>query len=362
MKFPTMKFLENRNFSLKMRCLSGVLLLLSVLLLNFEALANSQALIKTSFQPLNRISGFIFGTSRTPISRVFVELQDELNRTLSTVRTDSTGRYVFSGMSDGTFFIRVIPTGTNFQEQTIRVQVVNLGSRQGGFGQSDDVTQDFYLKTKNDSKNRFEPGVLFVQDIPAPALASYKKAVAAVESQNLEIGINHLKEALKAFPTYFIALNRLGYIYLEKKKYAKASEFFAKAADVNPKSEPTVFLLAYSVFQTKRYDATITILQGALGLKHETARIYLLFGKCFRMNKNYQDAEKALLLAEKIDTSNDPEIHWMLAKLYGSDLKQFGKAAKHLKKFLELQPDSKDKEDIQKLIEKFEQKSRINNK
>ncbi len=83
-----------------------------------------------------------------------------------------------------------------------------------------------------------------------------------------------------------------------------------------------------------------------------------MFGKAFRAKKDYQTAETALLKAEKLNDSEDSEVHWELATLYGNNLDQYGKAANQLESFLKLQPDSKDKKNIIRLIKDFRTKAK----
>lgn len=307
---------------------------------------------------VNRISGFVFDEKRNPISEIYVELQDELYRSINRVKTDGSGRYVFAGMNDGNYYIHVIPTQGDFEEQIVRVEVVNLGPQNGAFGRSDDVTLDVYLRTKKkDSDILNEPGVVFAQDIPKTALSLYEKSVSLFNQKNDADAIKSLQEAIDIFPTYYLALNRLGYAYFEQKKFDLASEYFAKAADINPKSEPTIYLLSYSVFLTKRYDAAITMLQGAIDLQHSTLRIHLLLGNSFRAIKKYEEAEKEFKKAQSLDIAKTAEPNWELALLYGNNLKKFKEAADQLELFLRLQPNAKNKENIKKLIKQFREKA-----
>ena len=308
---------------------------------------------------INRISGFVFDERRNPIADIYVELQDELYRSVNRVRTDGSGRYVFAGMSEGNYYVHIIPTQGDFEEQILRVEIVNLGPQGGTFGRSDDVTQDFYLRArKKDSDILNEPGIIFAQDVPKNAQSLYEKSVLLFSQKNDTNGIKLLQEAISIFPTYFLALNRLGYAYFEQKNFDLASEYFAKAADINPKSEPTIYLLSYSVFMTKRYDATITMLQAAIDLQHSTLRIHLLLGKSFRAVKNYEQAEKELKTAQSLDITKTAEPNWELALLYGNNLKRFREAADQLEMFLKLQPNTKDKENIKKLISQFRNKEK----
>lgn len=339
----------------------------AVLIIVFSTNFYSNKIKKNNTLPqlalLNRISGFVFDQNRNPLSDTYVELQDELYRTLVTVKTNSAGLYIFTGMSAGTFYVRAFPTGTDFIEQTIKVQITNLRVPGGNLGQSAAITQDFYLRSRKEDSDtpNYQAGVIFAQEIPDKAKTAYEKAVSQLEKKKSSEAIKFLEEAISIFPKYFIALNRLGYVYFEKAKYVKASEYFARAANVNRKSESTIFYLAYSVFITKRYDTTLTILESALAEDHTTSRIYLLFGKCYRIKKKFIDAERALKFAENLNTANDPEVHWELAKLYGNDLKKYDDAAKQLELFLKLQPKAKDRKQIRKLIQKFKAKAKTKN-
>ncbi len=313
--------------------------------------------IRNDFFLINRISGFVFDEQRNPISDIYVELQDELYRSVNRVRTDGSGRYVFAGMSEGNYYVRVIPTVGNFEEQIASVEIVNLGPKDANFGRSDEATHDFYLRVRKiNSDVIFEPGVVFAQEVPKDAKEFFEKGVSHVGKRNYEEAIKSFDEAIKIFPTYFLALTRMGYMYFEQKKFDLAADYFARAADVNPKSEPTIYLLAHSVFETKRYDAAITFLQGAIELQHDTHRIHLLYGKALRAVKKFEEAEKELKKATSLDATKNAEPYWELALLYGNNFKKYGDAADQLEIFLTLQPESKDKEKIKALIQEFRKK------
>ena len=346
-------FLADRSI-LRQICVLTVFLLLPVLSANAETTKINESSKAVLY---NRISGFVYDQNRNPVAQLYVELQDELNRSLSVTRTDSTGRYEFGGMSDGVFYVRIVSTGTDFQEQSERVRVINFGQPGSGYGRSDNVTQDFYLSRRKNSSDiaNSQTGVVFAQDIPEQAQVVYKKAVAHFEKKNYDEAIKFLKETLELFPNHFTALNRLGFIYYEQKEYDSASQYFARAADVNPRSEATIYFLAESVFLTGRYDTTVDILRGALGQEHKTYRIYLLFGKTFRAKKDFDKAEKSLKFAEKANNEKDSEVYWQLAQLYANNLKKYGMAAKQLELYLKFQPNSDNKENIKKLIKKFKQ-------
>src|SRR5688572_30840705 len=73
-------------------------------------------------QNRNTVTGFVFTPERRPVSNVPVELTNEVYQVLQRTRTDGSGRYFFVGLSSGRFFVKVMPLGTNFEEQSQEVE------------------------------------------------------------------------------------------------------------------------------------------------------------------------------------------------------------------------------------------------
>lgn len=327
-----------------------------------KAMGKTLSLQKESNRLLNAISGTIFDEQRNPVVDIFVELQDDLYRSVSRVRTDGSGRYTFRGMRDGRYTIRVIPSQFAFEEQTVEVEVVNFNNRINSSGailsSSDNVQQDIYMRQRRNSVNNdYVNGVVFAQEIPKSAQIIYDKAVLLNSQSSDAERIKLLEQAVGIFPNYFVALNRLGYEYFKKENFPKASDNLARAADVNPKSEPTMYLLTYSLYLEKNYEAVVAVSAQAIKIHDSSSRLRTIYGGSLRLKKKYKEAEEQLRKAETLDNKY-PEAHWQLALLYGNDLDKFGEAANQLETFLKLQPNSKDTEKIKSLIQKFRSKQK----
>lgn len=314
----------------------------------------------------NTISGTVYNEQRQPVADIYVELQDEFYRSIGRVKTNGGGRYTFSGMREGRYTIKVIGSQFGYGTATVEVEVVNFSNRTSSTGarlsSSEYVQQDIYLQArKNSSDIEQINGVIFAQEIPKNAQITYEKAVSLLERRNqtedvkLE-GVKLLEESVTAFPTYYMALNRLGYEYLKQENFAKANDYLAKAADVNP-SEPTVYLLSYSLFLGKNYDLAIEVAKKSMGLYNSSSRIHTVLGSSYRITKKYNEAEEALKKAESLD-KNYSEAYWQLALLYGNNMKKYTEAANQLETFLKLQPNSKDTVQIKKLIQQFREKEK----
>ncbi len=342
-----------------------ILFLTLVVLITADISADAKNLTpqKSAGSLINTISGTIFDERRNPVADIFVELQDDLYRSVSRVRTDGSGRYSFYGMRDGRYLIRVISSQFAFEEQTVEVEVTNFNSRPNASGivlsSSDNVQKDIYMRSRRSSANNdyVNNAVIFAQEVPKNAQLVYNKAVLPNNQNSDDERIKLLEQAVGLFPKYFMALNRLGFEYFKKENFVKAAENLAKAADVNPKSESTVYLLSYSLYLGKNYDAVIAVLEQALPIHDSSSRLRTLYGSSLRLKKKFRQAEEQLKKAETLDKKY-PEVHWQLALLYGNDLNKFGEAANQLEIFLKLQPNSKDTEKIKSLIQKFREKQK----
>ena len=95
-------------------------------------------------QSRNSISGTVFGTERHPVDSVYVELLDDVNSTLGRMKTDGSGRFSFNGLASGRFYLRVLPYGTDYLEQTQEVVLSSVSLIAGGGADRQQV--DIYLK------------------------------------------------------------------------------------------------------------------------------------------------------------------------------------------------------------------------
>lgn len=302
------------------------------------------------------ISGFVFGLDRRPVAQVFVELRSDFS-TVGRVRTDGSGRFYFGGLPHGRYTIRVIPMGTGYQEQSEDVEIAGTGLR--GRAVTDNVQKDVYLQARRGSDSiPFQAGIVYAQEVPKDAEVLYKRAVEDLESGRTQTGIENLEKAVATFPTYFIALNRLGIVRLSQERYEDAIAVFSHALKVNPRCFDCLYGIAFANYTTRRFEAAVEPAQRAVTEKPDSVEANLLLGMVFRMTKDFAKSETSLKQAAKISDGNMPDVHWHLALLYAKDMNKFAEAAKELEIFLRLSPDAPNKEDIKKLIKQFKDKAK----
>jgi thioredoxin-like negative regulator of GroEL len=297
----------------------------------------------------NSISGHVSNDQRVPLADVRVELLNEVDSVIRTVKTDGSGLFVFRKLSDGTFQVRVQTSGTAYISQTKRVDL----ARPHGFGAAFEEL-DFVLTTGGTTT---KPGVVFVQEVPEPARKQYQKGSELLEKSNKrQEAFAALKSAIDIFPQYFDALETLGTEQVKDAQYEAAIPLLTKALEVNSRAFASCFALGVAQYNVKQLQPAIESFRRAVSLNEKSINANLWLGIALRQTSRLDEAESYLKRADALAESKLPEAHWQLALLF-NQVKRFKEAANELEKFLKVQPDARDAELIKKLIQRLRQQS-----
>jgi tetratricopeptide (TPR) repeat protein len=299
---------------------------------------------------INRIEGIVWDPNGRPVRDLYVELQNENYFAVSRARTDSAGRFSFSGVSFGRYNVKVLTSGTSYLEYTESVDLVNVLR-----GAGDAVYLDVYLKfdkRKVNSNLGEITEVIFVQDVPEEARKLYRKGAKDLHEKG-DVGFIELEESLKVFPGYFDALSLIGREYVARKEYQKSLAYLIRAIDVNQRSFSSFYALGYACYQLDHRPEALEAARGATLLQPNSVNAQLLYGTLLRLDRSYEKAEKALLVARKLSKDNPvAEVHWQLALLYNK-LGRNQEAADELEAYLKIRPAAADEKQIHALIAKL---------
>jgi tetratricopeptide (TPR) repeat protein len=253
-----------------------------------------------------------------------------------------------------------MPFTTNYEEKEQEVEIVNFtrstmsgGSVIAGFSNEQ---LDFTLHLRNGAVSEVT-AALFVQDVPAGAKTLYEKAVSDLEAKKEQEGLAALRSALETFPKYYLALEKLGTEYVRLGHFEVAEVLLKLAVDVNPRAYRSWYGLAFSQYALKSYAEAETSVAKTISLEPNSAESYLLSGVISKVNQKFEHAEKQLLKARDLAGGRLPQVHMELALLYTNNMKRYGDAARELKNYLKLTPDSKESEKLKKLIADLEAKA-----
>lgn len=304
----------------------------------------------------NTITGFVFSPERAPITQIPMEVTNEVGQILQRTKTDGTGRYFFSGLSAGRFTVRALPYGTNYEEQSQDVEIVNFV--RPGSSTSENAYKDFYLRLRKTGPERQLSGTVFAQETPDEAKKHYDRAVTELEANKQEAAIKSLLSALKSFPDYYAALDRLGREYIKQQKYDHARAVFLKAVSVNERSFNGWYGLSYAAYAMKQPEIAVEAATKATTLEPTSIDALIILGISQRQAKQFAESEKSLLQAKKLAKGASADVHWNLALLYANNLNKFSQAADELEDYLKIAPPDTKVDEVKKLIKSLREKSR----
>ena len=295
------------------------------------------------------VAGRVSDTNGKAIERVRIQLYDASTNTLiRTVLTDGTGGFYLRGLGSGTYIVEVLTTGTNYlQPHSERISIEP--TRQGN---GEIIQVNFTLKTMDEiSAGGFN------QTVPEAARQSYNNAVKFLDTdKNEEQGVAALKQALEQFPTYFMALQRLGTIYVTNKQYEEAIPLLTKAIEVNSKADQSLYLLGRAQLGLKRNSDAIETFRRGLRVAPKSANLNLGLGMALYADGKIDEAEAAFKQAYKQGGKSIPIVHMYLAQLYDKQ-KRYKDEATELELYVKEQPDDPNAAKYKQIIENLHKKT-----
>lgn len=312
-----------------------------------------------SVQDRNSIIGFVFNDSRAPIANADVELLNDFYVTILRTKTNGSGLYSFKGLPPGQYNVKVSYLVGDYVSQTRAVSLVGVSPIPGRGAVNEQV--DFYLKVRKveNSGPLAAPGVVFAQEIPDAAEKLYKEGIEDLRNKREKEGFERLKKALELFPSYYLALDRLGTEYVVRGYYQPAFILLTKAVEVNPRSFSSLFGLGLAAYRLERMDLAIDNLKRAIDIYNKSPNAHLWLGIALLQNKNISQAETALVQANKLTKGESAEVHWQLARLY-KEQNRLQESANSLELFLKHKPDAENAEKIREMIKLLRQKASAN--
>lgn len=320
------------------------------------AMASTQPVLG---QGRNEISGTVFGESGRPVADINLELVSDLGTSLTRIRSNPSGRFTFSGLTNGTYRVRILPYGTDYREQIQEVTLTAITPTS-----SDRQQIQVYLVFNERARSgpfALVHGVIFAQEVPRDAQRLYEEGIRHLTEKREAEGLISLKKSLETFPNYYLALDRLGAEYAVRgnsdRNYLEAGLILlTKASEVNPKGASSAFGLGWVQYQLGLTDQAVESLRRATVLYSKSADAYLWLGKALKRATTLDQAEVAFKRANELSKGKSAEVHWQTAGLY-HDQKRYKEAADEFELFLKTQPKATDAEKIRELIRQLREKA-----
>lgn len=225
----------------------------------------------THFRGAHFISGTIFLPSGRPINqRMRIRLSVMGGEVIS--NTDDSGKFVFSGLSNGTYTISIDEPD---YEQAF--QQIEIDYPRNSPPQVHSVSIRLIDKRRSDERL----GVINaeVAAIPKQANDNYQKALSLSAEGKHKEAIERLLTAVKRYPEFVAVYTELGVQYVKLDNFQKADEYFQKALTIKPDSFEPLINRGILLVRLKRFVEAQTVLAEARKANDSSALVNLYLGR-----------------------------------------------------------------------------------
>jgi tetratricopeptide (TPR) repeat protein len=201
-------------------------------------------------------------------------------------------------------------------------------------------------------------GVVSLTSLSAPMNAQheYAKGMEELRDGKEEKAEKHFRKAIEQYPKYAVAWEKLGKIQVQDNNRPEARQSFQKAIDADSKYVPPYIALATIDAEDSKWDSVLELTNKAISIdgQHFSAAYFLNAAANYNSD-NIPLAEKAALRAEELDKQQhqQPRIELLLAEIFNRQGRA-NEAAEHFRKFLELDPNSKEADGVRTKLAKLE--------
>jgi tetratricopeptide (TPR) repeat protein len=304
-------------------------------------------------QTVYEIEGTVYGPDSKAMANVTVTLQNHAGAQIDQDITKSDGRYRFAGVLAGTYYISVKPPEAGVQQLLQKIELINTARNVTNYSKE---RFDFSLNMRAGSERPPVVGTVFAQAVPADAEKEYLSAVTSISKGDQEAAIVRLNKAIQIFPTYFVALQQLGFVYIDTEKDQQAIEPLVKSLQVNPRSAPSHLGLGMAYVNLDRPEEAIKELNEALALDRRDFRSHLYLGIALKNTGRLDQAEKSLKEAYSVGGPTQARTaHLHLASIY-STRKEYQKAITELETYLRENPKATNASQVREAITKMKAK------
>lgn len=254
-------------------------------------------------------------------------------------RLDKTGNYCFRRVGAGGGSLTVEVDGLEVARRALPVS--------GPLQQREDF--EVYAKP---AKSDAPPGAISARFLHPPnekTAPLYRKVVDAEREDDTKTAEESLNEIVLLDPADFVALAKLGSLYLKQNKLTEAEAAFRKSLELKVEYTPAWIHVAKVRMAQKRFDESAEILKHASTLEPSNGRIFQLLGEVYLQAKKGSLGADALKKALELDPIGMADCHLLLGRLF--DLAGAkGMAAAEYKAFLEKVPEHPDRKKLERYI------------
>jgi Tfp pilus assembly protein PilF len=270
-----------------------------------------------------------------------------------TTTSNGNGGFVFRQLTGGRYTV-IIDAGDTYALATEEVDIADSSSGGALSRMGQTYTVQVHLRPRSEAS--VTRGVISANDPPQAAVDLYNKALESVKNGQRDKAIEQLKSALVIHPSFVAALNGLGVQYLKIGNNQAAYEVFAGALKITPDSFILHLNCGISLFNLNKHAEAETEFAAAL-LKNEASGVAHLYHARALIGLNHlDDAARDLKRSIEIGGDDVKLAHRYLAGIY-IEKGETVEAIKQLELYLKAAPNTKETDQIKKLISELNKKA-----
>ena len=262
------------------------------------------------------------------------------------ITTDDRGRFVFSGVSSGTYTI-IIDSEKEYQPVSQAVEIIRERSIV-----PETYTVTIRLREVDAGKSTTKPSVVNAANagVPKKALEFYDNAAKLAREKDYAGAIRELKLAVAEYPSYVSALSLIGMLHMRLNELDKADEAFKAALKIDPEAYEPLLNRSITLFKLSKFKDAENLLRKTLKVKPESAAAYYYLGRTLNKLGKNDEAEKAFLTCTEKSPGEFKEAHRLLAAIY-LDRGKPERVVEQLEMYLKLVPTAPDADNLRMVIE-----------
>jgi Flp pilus assembly protein TadD len=180
------------------------------------------------------------------------------------------------------------------------------------------------------------PGTIDLAELdmraPKEARDAYEAGVRSLKTGQAEEAVNQFKQALKAYPKYFRALNDLGVLLMKMNRLDEAAETLERAAAIAPRVYYPRLNLAIIRTRQSKYKQAIEMLEQLYKENSKLNEVRVALADALMAAGRLDEAEphlRAALSDVKLDPDTEGDVHYKLGLLLNRK-EQFQEAVQQL--------------------------------
>jgi Tfp pilus assembly protein PilF len=186
-------------------------------------------------------------------------------------------------------------------------------------------------------------------NLPKPAVEMYQKALESARAGDSVKAVEQLKESIRYYPEFDLALNELGVQYLRLGQAGKAAEAFRAALKLKPDEFMPRLNYGIALLEMKDIAEAEAQLRQAIKKTDSSWTAHMYLGIALLKRRNYDEAEKEFNSSLTIGGDNLSLPHYYLGGIYWHR-GEHKRAADELEKYLRLAPKAQDAERVRATI------------